>query len=141
MQWMPYLRHHVKSAETQGHAVAFRTYQRLVRQRTQLINAQRGHLAEFGIVVPKGPANLEVLEEALADETSDLPAAVRALDAIYLDQIARLTDAIERLGDELATASRTDTELQRLCTILGIGPVTAGAVAPGSFAGEGEILR
>ena len=38
----------VKSAEKQGRAVAFRTHQCLVRQRTQLINALRGHLAEFG---------------------------------------------------------------------------------------------
>jgi transposase len=52
----------VKSVETQGRAVAFRTHQCLVRQRTQLINALRGHLAEFGLVAPKGPANLKVLE-------------------------------------------------------------------------------
>ena len=33
------------------------------------------------------------------------------------------------VADELETASQTDTELRRLCTIPGIGPVTAGAVA------------
>lgn len=55
----------VKSAETQGRAVAFRTHQCLVRQRTQPINALRGHLAEFGLVAPKGPASLTVLEHAL----------------------------------------------------------------------------
>lgn len=64
----------IKGAETQGRAVACRTHQCLVRQRTQLINALRGHLAEFGIVAPKGPANFKGLEEALSDETSDLPA-------------------------------------------------------------------
>ena len=119
----------VKSAETQGRAVAFRTHQCLVRQRTQLINALRGHLAEFGVVAPKGPAHLKVLEQALADEASDLPDAVRAMGAVYLDQIVRLTDVIERLADELETASRTEADLRRLCTIPGIGPVTAGAVA------------
>ncbi|ORE96959.1 MULTISPECIES: IS110 family RNA-guided transposase [Aurantimonadaceae] len=119
----------VKSTETQGRAVAFRTHQCLVRQRTQLINALRGHLAEFGLVAPKGPANLKVLEGALADEASDLPAVVREMGAIYLGQIAQLTEVIERLADELETASKTDTELRRLCTIPGIGPVTAGAVA------------
>lgn len=41
----------VKSAETQGRAVAFRTHQCLVRQRSQLINALRGHL---GIVAQIG---------------------------------------------------------------------------------------
>ena len=63
----------VKSVETQGRAVAFRTHQCLVRQRTQLINALRGHLAEFGLVAPKGPACLKVLETALAYETNALP--------------------------------------------------------------------
>ncbi|KZM45643.1 IS110 family transposase [Labrenzia sp. OB1] len=119
----------VKSAETQGHAVAFRTHQCLVRQRTQLINALRGHLAEFGLVAPKGPASLKLLENALADESSDLPDPVREMGAVYLEQIARLTDEIERLANELEDASKTDFELRRLCTIPGIGPVTAGAVA------------
>ena len=41
----------VKSAEHQARAVAFRTHQCFVGQRTQLINALRGHLAEFGLVV------------------------------------------------------------------------------------------
>jgi transposase len=119
----------VKSMETQGRAVAFRTHQCLVRQRTQLINALRGHLAEFGLVAPKGPASLKVLENALADETSELPGPVREMGAIYLEQIARLTEVVERLAAELEAASKTDAVLRRLRTIPGIGPVTAGAVA------------
>ena len=119
----------VKSAEPQGRAVAFRTHQCLVRQRTQLINALRGHLAEFGRVAPKGPANLEVLENALDDEATDLPSPVREMGTIYLDQIARLTEVIEQLADEREAASKTDAQLRRLCTIPGIGPVTAGAVS------------
>ncbi|OWJ88826.1 IS110 family transposase [Paracoccus yeei] len=119
----------VKSAETQGRAVAFRTHQCLVRQRTQLINALRGHLAEFGLVAPKGPASLKVLETALADENSVLPGQVREMGAIYLDQIATLTEVIVRLANELEAASKTDDQLRRLCTIPGIGPITAGAVA------------
>jgi len=119
----------VKSAETQGRAVAFRTHQCLVRQRTQLINALRGHLAEFGLVAPKGPVSLKVLKNALQDQTSDLPCSVREMGTIYVEQIARLTEVIERLADEPEAASRTDVQLRRLCSIPGIGPVTAGAVA------------
>jgi transposase len=107
----------VKSAETQGRAVAFRTHQCLVGQRTQLINALRGHLAEFGLVAPKGPASLKVLETALADDTSTLPGAVREMGAIYLDQIARLTDVIDRLADELEAATKTDAQLRRLVSV------------------------
>lgn len=119
----------VKSAGTQARAVAFRTHQCLVRQRTQLINALRGHLAEFGLVAPKGPANLKVLENALGDAAVDLPNPVREMGAVYLDQIASLADVIERLAAQLEAASKSDDELRRLCTIPGIGPVTAGAVA------------
>ena len=77
----------------------------------------------------KGPASLKVLETALVDETSALPAAVREMGTIYLEQIERLTDVIEQLAGELEAASKTDVQLRRLCTIPGIGPVTAGAVA------------
>jgi transposase len=119
----------VKSAEKQGRAVAFRTHQCFVRQRTQLINALRGHLAEFGLVAPKGPASLKILEQALAQPAVDLPAPVREMGVLYLDQISRLTELIEQLADELERASKTDDELRRLCTVPGIGPVTAGAIA------------
>lgn len=44
----------VKSEETQGAAMVFRVRELLIRQRTQAINALRGHLAEFGQIVPQG---------------------------------------------------------------------------------------
>ena len=77
----------VKSAETQGRAVAFRTHQCFVRQRTQLINALRGHLAEFGPDRTTGrrrgrPASrcsntLSALPEV------DLPDPVREMGTLY----------------------------------------------------------
>lgn len=51
------------------------------------------------------------------------------MGTVYLEQIANLTEVIERLAAELEAATKTDEELRRLCTIPGIGPVTAGAVA------------
>lgn len=119
----------VKSAEAQARAVAFRTHQCLVRQRTQLIDALRGHLAEFGLVAPKGPASLTLLENTLAEGTADLPGPLREMGAVYLMQIANLTEVIERLAVKLEAATKTNEELRRLCTIPGIGPVAAGAVA------------
>ena len=81
----------VKSAEHQARAVAFRTHQCFVRQRTQLINALRGHLAEFGLVVAKGPANLKASQSMMDDATVDLPETVREIVRLYLDQIELLT--------------------------------------------------
>lgn len=75
------------------------------------------------------PAGLTVLESALADETRMVPDAVRAMGAISLEQIARLTETIERLATELETASKTDPALPRLRTISGTGPVIAATVA------------
>jgi hypothetical protein len=84
----------VKGADTQARAVAFRTHQCLVRQRTQLINALRGHLAEFGLVAPQGPASLKVLENAMEAEATDLPDPVREMGAVYLEQIGKGCSAV-----------------------------------------------
>jgi transposase len=56
----------------------------------QLINALRGHLGEFGIVVAQGPANPTAVLGVLADETNDLPDRVREIGQLYLDQIRLL---------------------------------------------------
>ncbi len=69
------------------------------------------------------------MENALEDQTSDLPTPVGEMGTIYIEQIARLTEAIERPADQLEAASKTDAQLRRLCTIPGISPVSAGVVA------------
>jgi len=51
----------VKSAEQQGQLMQHRTRDLLMRQRTQLINAMRAHLAELGIVTPQGREGLKEL--------------------------------------------------------------------------------
>lgn len=48
----------VKSAEKQASGMALRTRDLLVRQKTQTINALRGHLAEYGLVAPSGTVHL-----------------------------------------------------------------------------------
>ena len=55
----------IKSEEQQASALVFRTRDLLVRQRTQLINAIRGHLTEYGWVAPKGPSHVAVLGDLL----------------------------------------------------------------------------
>ena len=68
-------------------------------------------------MAPKGPANLSLLEKAMASWETDLPDAVREMGRIYLEQIGALTQVIERLANELKNASKTDAELRRLCTV------------------------
>lgn len=64
----------VKSEETQGAAMVFSVRELLIRQRTQAINALRGHLSEFGQVVQQGAANASKLIAIVEDPECDLPA-------------------------------------------------------------------
>ncbi len=118
----------VKSAEQQARAVAFRTHQCFVRQRTQLINALRGHLAEFGIVVAQGPVHLREVVGLLESGGEELPDTIKEITRLYLDQIDVLGGRIEALASTLRVASEEHVETRRLCTVPGVGPVTAGAI-------------
>ena len=115
-------------AEHQARAVAFRTHQCFVRHRTELINALRGHLGEFGIIVLQGPANLTAVVGILADETNGLPTGVREMGQLYLDQIRLLTEKIDGLMLKLREAIKANEDMRRLCTAPGVGSVTVGAI-------------
>ena len=118
----------VKTKEQQARGMLFRTRDLLVRQRTQTINALRGHLAEFGVVAPKGPVHIHCLASALEDQVSDLPEAVCALGGLLFEQIEGLNGKIGDLEREIHTAARQDEDVQRLMTVPGIGPITAMAI-------------
>ncbi|MBU3891085.1 IS110 family transposase, partial [Methylosinus sp. KRF6] len=80
------------------------------------------------IVVAKGPANLKSLVEMMDDATIDLPETVRDIVRLYLDQIELLTRKVDELTLRLRDAARETVEMRRLCTVPGVGPITAGAV-------------
>ncbi len=67
----------VKSEEAQGVAVVLRTRDLLIRQRTQTINALRGHLAEFGEVAPQGSTYAAKLIAIVEDPQTALPQTAR----------------------------------------------------------------
>ena len=129
----------VKGEEQQARAMLFHTRDLLVRQRTQTINALRGHLAEFGVVAPQGVAHVGRLASALEDPGSGLPGAVRALGGVLLGQIADLDAKIGGLEKELRACARQDEQAARLMTIPGIGPITAMALQ--AFAPPMESFR
>ena len=118
----------VKTEEQQARGMLFRTRDLLVRQRTQTINALRGHLAEFGVIAPQGPAHVSRLASALEDPCSGLPEQVRELAGLLLEQIAGLDEKIRGLEKDVHTSARQDEEAVRLMTIPGVGPITAMAL-------------
>lgn len=121
----------IKSEEQQASAMVFRTRDLLVRQRTQMINALRGQLSEFGWVAPKGPSHATVLA-SLLDESEELgaslPEAAQTMFQIMADQLDRLNEQVARLDKEIARRAREDDAARRLMTIPGVGPVTATAI-------------
>lgn len=118
----------VKSEAQQASAMIFKGRDLLVRQRTATINALRGHLAEFGIIAPKGPAHVGRLQAILEDAPSGLPDPARALCRDLLEVITGLSTKIHALDQEIRTRARQDDTPKRLMTIPGIGPVIATAV-------------
>ena len=117
-----------KSAEAQAAAVIFRTRDLLVRQRTQLINALRGHLAEFGFVVRQGVGHVTKLIELVGDPTSDLPAQARSVLALLVESLEALQAKISVLDRQIAARAKADATAKRLMTIPGVGPITATAL-------------
>src|SRR6195952_2384318 len=118
----------LKSANQQADAVVFRTRDLLVRQRTQTINALRGHLAEFGVIAAKGPVHTCKLIAALEDPASDLPQAARGILAVLVEELRSLDERIAVLDREIARHATENSVARRLMTIPGIGAVTAAAL-------------
>jgi transposase len=121
----------VKSEEQQAAGLLFRTRDLLVRQRTQLINAIRGHLTEYGWIAPKGPSHVARLADLIEEEemASSLPEAALAMFRLMLDLLAGLNGKIADLDKEIARRAREDEVSRRLMTIPGIGPISATAIA------------
>jgi transposase len=119
----------VKSEETQGAAMVFRIRELLIRQRTQAINALRGHLGEFGQIVPQGAANAARLIAIVADPDSGLPADATATLKVLVSTLTELEAEIGKLDAEIARRARENGVARRLMTVPGIGPLIATAIA------------
>jgi transposase len=108
--------------------VVFRARDLLVRQRTQLINALRGHLAEFGFIARKGPGHVETLVEQAADPASDLPPQARPALGALVEALKAVQARVAELDREIAARAKADATARRLMTVPGIGPVAATAL-------------
>lgn len=121
----------IKTEAQQAAGMVFRTRDLLVRQRTQLINAIRGHLTEFGWVAPKGPSHISVLASLLEEGEevgASLPEAARTMFLVMTGQLEQLNEQIKLLDKEIDRRAREDEAARRLMTIPGIGPITATAL-------------
>jgi transposase len=118
----------VKSEGQQAALMLHRARDLLVRQRTQLINAVRGHLAEFGIVEAQGAWNLGRVLAHLEAE-GEIPEVARQALRLLAAQLDEAERRIEDLEGRIAAWHKADPVSQRLATIPGIGPLVATAIA------------
>jgi transposase len=117
-----------KCADQQSRAILFRARERFVHQRTELVNALRASLYEYGHVIPQGIRQIKQIAEILEAPNSDLPDLMREECRDMVEQIGEQTNRINaRTGKIQALANEADTA-RRLQTIPGAGPMTALAV-------------
>jgi len=119
--------------------VLFRARERLLHQRTELVNALRSVLYEYGHTVPTGISHLKRIEAILEEPNSDLPALVREECQDLIEQIAEKTTRIEAKTKKARTLSVATDAARRLQTMPGVGPQTALAI--GAFAPPMESFK
>lgn len=121
----------VKSAEQQSLLALHTVRSGLIKQRTALSNQIRGLLAEFGLVLPKGLAQLRQRLPVLLQEShdSELTPVMRQLLALLLQQLHQLDEPIGLLERQIGQAARSDARSRRLQQIPGVGPISASALA------------
>lgn len=119
----------IKSAEQQSVLMLHRVREILIRQRTMLINALRGHLAEFGIVTRQGVAGVSMLVALVEDEDHDLiPLLARSALLPLIQQLREVHEKVGEMDRQIHAWHRSNELSRRLETIPGIGPITASAI-------------
>jgi transposase len=118
----------VKTVEQQAALSLHRSRDLLVSQRTQLANALRALLSEFGIVAGKGRAGLAQLVDALRAGTLELPADAVVAAVTLADQRAALDAAADALERRITAQAKADKKARMLQTAPGVGPLSAHAV-------------
>ena len=119
----------VKSVDAQSILMLHRARHVLVRQRTAQVSAMRAHLAEYGIIAPKGRSHVRGLIEALDRGEGRLPVIARHVLILIARMIESLSEQICKIEIELMAWHRTNQTCQRLETIPGIGFIAATALA------------
>jgi transposase len=128
----------VKTAGQQADGIVLKHREMLVSQRTQAINALRGHAAEFGVVAAKGIAKVAAALLGVLAADNAIPATARAMFQQMGAHIEALDQHVEAMDDELAALHKANPVSQLLVAIPGVGALGAITMAltvePGNFA-------
>ncbi|QYA11901.1 IS110 family transposase [Rhizobium sp. AB2/73] len=122
----------IKTASQQSILMVHKSRALLIRQRTMLVNALRGHLTEIGIVAPVGiERTAELVGRVLAHDPTELDVPPLVIDIVVslAKQIDSLTAEVRTLEAKIREWHRTSEASRRLATIPGVGVITATALA------------
>ena len=120
----------IKSVEQQGQLMLHRARDLLMRQRTQLINALRAHMAELGIVAAQGREGVKELVKIIASEQdARLPVDAHTSLVVLAAGLQALQTMIGSIERRIIAQHRSDEASKRLRSIPGIGIVGATAIA------------
>jgi transposase len=119
----------VKSAERQAALMLLKTGDLLIKQRTMLINAMRGHAAEFGVIAAKGPVKVTELLQRADDAAAAVPVLAREMLGVLASQLDALDAKLTVIEARLVAWHRQDPVSQCLATQPGIGPIGAVSFA------------
>lgn len=128
-----------KTDRQQARAVLFRARERLVHQRTELVNALRAVLYEFGHVLPAGLRQIGRVQAILDADERAIPRLVREECRDLLDQIAEQTTRIDEKTKKAHQLADGTEAARRLQTVPGVGPITA--LAFDAFAPDMKTFR
>jgi transposase len=117
----------VKSAGQQDLQLLHRARERLVRQRTALINHTRGLLAEYGVVLPQGSWRFEAQAPATVAQ-AELSDLAREIFADLLNQLDDVNGRLKKLDTRIVSICRSNAACRRLAVLPGIGPIIATAM-------------
>lgn len=134
----------IRSVDNQAVLMHHKVREMLVRQRTQILNSLRGHLAEIGIIAAQSPAHGRALAGLLCEGDASIPPAVAAAWFPLVKQLDRLDAEIKLADVAIAKLAKADPVANTLMSIPGIGPVTASALVasvgdPSSFSGPRQF--
>ena len=114
----------IKTTEQQAATIIVKHREMVVAQRTQAVNALRGHAAEFGTIAAKGCPNVTALLAVLAADEA-IPVSARTMFREMGEHVAELDNKIAALDRRLLDQHKINPVSQLLAAIPGVGPITA----------------
>jgi transposase len=119
----------IKDVAQQDIQALHRVRERLMGERTALVNEVHGLMHEYGIVLPTGVAKFrQAVVGKLESEKDKLTPLSQEMFWKLVEEFAALEAQLAYYQEKLDTLAQTHPECQRLMTIPGIGPLTATAL-------------